>query len=342
MLVLSCPRSRYHGFTRIHLAHNGISDDVATFLDLIASPVVTIVSSIREVQLYHQSSSPEPSAGDIISLLWRSGVHPKRLDLNCDFAELFMRGPLQDSFASVTHLRLVLYDEAPVEKLFDYLFTLPSLQSLVLRMSLSGSMTSMHLGITPRMLPPNLHELRLAEPTILRSLLSLENPPSQFSVLVLSLIDQWEEVNPYLAHSTISATLKSLTLEECYTDSVYADARSGDAVGDGGLDLSRLDALRHLRIDQHYMWMARSVLAVLASIRGSSPSRPLEMIELSVELLERMKDEKYAEWRDIDTALADSGMWPHLRRLAVSARNGGQDVDFPGATMCQCASRGGS
>ncbi|KAJ7499970.1 hypothetical protein FB451DRAFT_1358963 [Mycena latifolia] len=75
--------------------------------------------------------------------------------------------------------------------------------------------------------------------------------------------------------------------------------------------------------------MAKSVLAVLARIHGSSTCRPLETIELSVDSMERMNHEEYVDWRDIDTVLADFSIWPNLRRLAVSARKGNQAVDFP-------------
>ncbi|KAJ7493765.1 hypothetical protein FB451DRAFT_1491132 [Mycena latifolia] len=278
------PRSRYRSFAIITLTRDRNIDTVKTFLHLVASPLVTFVSSVREVRLYHRSSygTPVLSAGDIISLLWRSGVHPTFLELDCHFTQLGMPAH-HDSFASLTHLRLVLHDEVPLEKLFYYLCAFPSLQSFSLHLPGPGSTTTLHPRITPRVLPPNLHELILDEPRII----------------------------------------------------------------DDGLDLSRLDALRHLRLHQHFTWMANSITTLLASIRGSSTSRLLETMDVSFIFIQYMNYEKYAEFRDVDSALADSSTWPHLRRLAMFASDGNKDVDFPAdarrilrANMPLCHARG--
>jgi hypothetical protein len=213
------PRSRHHHFRSISLARDRSTDTVRTFLHLLASPLVTFVSSIREVRLYFRSSygTPVLSAGDIILLLARYKVHPTSLDVDCQFNQLYMTGAQQASFASLTHLRLSLFNAVPLEKLFDYLCIFPSLQSLSLHIRDFKSELLSDRRLNRRVLPPDLHEMILAQPRILIGLLSLEPVPSQFSTLTLGSLDQWDEVNQYLAHSTISATLESLTLTECFT-----------------------------------------------------------------------------------------------------------------------------
>ncbi|KAJ6541031.1 hypothetical protein DFH09DRAFT_59241 [Mycena vulgaris] len=317
------PRSRYHTFSLIHLIRHRSADTVKMFLHLIASPLVTFISSIREVALHHRPSygAPVLSAGDIILLLSRYGIHPARLYLDCQFNQLGMRGVQQDSFASVTHLRLTLSmnmnTRVPLEQIFDYTRMFPSLQSLSLR----TDDISLLPRTTPRVLPPDLHELVLDGPEILHGLLSIDSPPAQFSSLNLTGIAEWEELNQYLANPTISGSLKSLTLSWW------------KAPDYGQLDLSHLGALRYLRVRDLEGSMPRSIVAVLASLRWSSSPLPLETIELFVELenyRQEMDCEQLGKWRAVDTALADSGiLGSHLRRLAVSTFSGGHPVDFP-------------
>ncbi|KAJ7356589.1 hypothetical protein DFH08DRAFT_460941 [Mycena albidolilacea] len=152
------PRSRYHHFASIRLVRDRSTDTVKTFLYLIASPLVTFISSIRDVDLYYRSSygTPVLSAGDIILLLSKSGIRLTRLNLDCHFNQLGM----QDSgrIASLTRLQLLLYGEVPLGTLFNYLVAFPSLESwmLAVRTESERGVQSQHRSAE---FPPNLHEL---------------------------------------------------------------------------------------------------------------------------------------------------------------------------------------
>jgi hypothetical protein len=105
------------------------------------------------------------------------------------------------------------------------------------------------------------------------------------------------------------------------------------SAGTGRIDLSHLNALRQLRIRENYMLMAASTVAVLNNL-GSASVRPLETIELFVDIIEQMNCTWLAEWRAIDTKLAESALaWPDLRRLVICAHlyrgHGGKAIAFP-------------
>ncbi|KAJ7924702.1 hypothetical protein B0H13DRAFT_1180948 [Mycena leptocephala] len=254
------PRSRHHHFASISLTRDRSTDNVKPFLHLVASPLVTFLSSIRDVQLYHRSSYGIPvlSAGDIILLLSKFGIHPTRLTLDCHFTQLGMQGSHRNSFTSLTHLHLSLYGEVPLEKLFSYLSAFPSLKSLSLGIRQSGSelgWISMQLQHNFTELPPSLRELDVHQPNILRCLSSVD-ASAQFSTLILRGIRRFHDVTQYLRNSAISTALISLTLDNCVTDAHF--------------DLSRLNSLRHLHIRQHQIWTASAVLR-------RSPLSPLTM-----------------------------------------------------------------
>ncbi|KAJ7114607.1 hypothetical protein C8R43DRAFT_127536 [Mycena crocata] len=320
------PRSRYHHFASIILRRDRSTDRVNSFLKLIASPLVTFISSIREVHLYHRPSygSPVLSPGDIIALLARAGVQPTHLHLNCQFNQL-IHGVQRTSFASLTHLRLTLCNEIPLEKMFDHLRAFPSLQSLTLQLQegQEAGRISIDSRTRPVALPASLRELEVVQPDILRSLVSLENPPSQFTGLILRQVDEWDDVNLYLRNMAISQCLTSLTLESCYT------ARD---IQDGGLDLRRLSALRHLHIQEDPRWIANTALSVLAKLQTPAP---LEAIRLNLRIGGSYKHiglQIFAAWSDVDTLLtgAESRVaFPHLRRVVVSAYQNRAALDIP-------------
>jgi len=277
------------------------------------------------VQLHHRSSYAIPvlSAGDVIALLSRSGIYPTRLTLDCHFTQFGIQKNERDSFTSITQLQLSFYGEVSLEKLFIYLAIFPSLESLSLGVHNAGSALgwiSLEPNKRPIELPSNLHELSVHQPTILRCLTSIEFPLAQFTALILRSIRLFPEVNRYLTHDVISCSLVSLTLDNCITDEVP------------DFDLSRLDALQHLHVRQHYMWTAVAVLETLASISRSPFPSGLQTITLLIYGIESIDWQDMAPWRELDAVLASSDSrikWPQLHRFSVCGHNWRLPVDVP-------------
>ncbi|KAJ7038993.1 hypothetical protein C8F04DRAFT_1088166 [Mycena alexandri] len=318
------PRSRYHYFASINLTRDRSTDTVKTFLYLIASPLVTFISSVREVQLHHRSSYAIPvfSAGDLIALLSSSGIYPTRLTLDCHFTQFGIQNE-RNSFTSITQLQLSFYGEVSLEKLFIHLSIFPFLESLSLAVHNAGSELGW-ISLQPHKkqieLPPNLHELSVHQPSILRCLTSIEFPLARFTALILQSIHLFPEVNRYLTNDVISCSLVSLTLDNCITDEVP------------DFDLSHLDVLQHLHIQQHYMWTAIAVLETLASISRSPSPRALQTIALLIYGIDSIDCEDMAPWRELDAILASSDShikWPQLHRLSVRGHNWRLPVDVP-------------
>ncbi|KAJ7618099.1 hypothetical protein DFH06DRAFT_98413 [Mycena polygramma] len=306
------PRSRYHHFCSISLTRDRSKDTVKTFLSLVASPLVTFISSIRDVQLYHRSSygTPVLSAGDIVVLLSRNGIHPTHLALDCHFNQVGIRESHRNGFASLTHLQLSFYGEVPLGRLFSYLSRFPSLKSLSLGIRNFGSelgWMSVEHQQNAAELPSHLYQLDIHQPDILRCLSSFDNP-AHFNGLILRRISHFPDVTRYLRTSANSVALVSLTLDHC--------------IPNNQLDLSRLEALRHLHIMQHHMWAATVLLEVLGSIAEASSPRPLEAIEIELDGREFRVDEdmEMPPWSTLDAVLAGPEAnlrWPSLRRLTV-------------------------
>ncbi|KAJ7087092.1 hypothetical protein C8R44DRAFT_31361 [Mycena epipterygia] len=339
-------RTRYHCFPRIHLTRDRDVDTVKPFLHLLWSPLVTFTSSVREVRLHYRSSYATPvlSAGDIILLLSRFGVHPARLDLNCQFDQLGMKGAQPNSFASVTHLGLALSKEIPFGSFPRYLATFPALQSLSLAVLYSwaaeaGQFSSVSTSTYPEALPPNLHKLELNHSALLRWLLWLDVPP-QISTLVLRDLYPSPQVNEYLANPKVSGALTSLTLHDRFADLTHET-----------LDLSHLAALRRLHIHQHasqsLLPTATATLALLTRISRSPDACPLlETVELTSNAYEFARGQ-IEHWRGVDTILAGP-LWPRLRRVMVRVCSAGSHHVAAEATITRavqenlplCAARG--
>ncbi|KAJ6522735.1 hypothetical protein B0H19DRAFT_654840 [Mycena capillaripes] len=211
------PRSRYHHFASIYLIRDRSRDTLKTFFYLVASPLVTFISSVRDVELYHRSSygTPVLSAGDIITSLWKFGIRPTHLTLNCYFNQIGIHGS-QNSFASLTHLGLSLIGDVQLGKLFNNLSAFPSLKSLEFHPSsfLELAQISVQSEDTPTNLPSNLRELVIHLPHVLRSLALLDSS-AQFTTLILRQIRHFTDVTQYFHNKTISASLVSLTLDHC-------------------------------------------------------------------------------------------------------------------------------
>ncbi|KAJ7166180.1 hypothetical protein C8R46DRAFT_1097254 [Mycena filopes] len=322
------PRSRYYHFASISLTRDRSTDTVKTFLYLLASPLVTFTSSIREVQLHHRSSYAIPvlSAGDIIALLSRSGIFPTRLTLDCHFTQFGLQHTQRNSFPSITHLELSFYGEVSLEKLFLYLLMFPALASLSLGVHNAGSEVgwiSMQPPEKTIALPSNLHELRIHQPSILRCLTSTNLPLAQFTTVVLQSIRRFPEVNRYLTNDVVCRSLVSLTLENCITD-------------DGlGLDLSSLAALQHLHVRQHYLWTAPALLDALTSLACAHfPTlATIEVVIYGVTSINCLTEDM-VQWRLLDAVLAAPLRWPQLKRVTVCGHTDsgvGVDTDAPRA-----------
>ncbi|KAJ7452689.1 hypothetical protein B0H11DRAFT_282283 [Mycena galericulata] len=219
------PRSRYYYFSSIKLVRDRGRDTVKPFLSLVASPLATFISSVREVQLMHKSSygAPVLSAGDIIGLLARYGINPTSLYLKCQCTQLSMGRTRGDLFPALTHLQLTLYDaqieDGAFEKVLNQLQTFPSLKSLAL---ITGSKQPGRdsLDTTPNMLPPTVRQLDVMASSWILGRMLLLDPPSNISTLILRRIFVgWGEIDKYLSNSRVRATLRSLSLDGCdYSD----------------------------------------------------------------------------------------------------------------------------
>ncbi|KAJ7609556.1 hypothetical protein DFH06DRAFT_1346280 [Mycena polygramma] len=205
---------------------------------------------------------------------------------------------------------LSFYGEVPLGRLFSYLSTFPSLKSLSLGIRNFGSELGW-MSVEPQQnaaeLPSHLYQLDIHQPDILRCLSSFDNP-AHFNGLILRRISHFPDVTRYLRTSANSVALVSLTLDHC--------------IPNNQLDLSRLEALRHLHIMQHHMWAATVLLEVLGSIAEASSPRPLEAIEIELDGREFRVDEdmEMPPWSTLDAVLAGPEAnlrWPSLRRLTV-------------------------
>ncbi|KAJ7087086.1 hypothetical protein C8R44DRAFT_820283 [Mycena epipterygia] len=287
------PRTRYHLFACIRLFRNPGIDTVKPFLHLISSPLVTFTSSVREVRLYYQFTrgpGPRVSAGDIILLLSRAQIRPRRLHLNSEYRQLGVEDFKRYSFASVTHLELALSKQIPVGNLPAYLSLFDSLQSL--------SLTAHHRGRV-----------------------SIDSFPTEtvFPVQVHTLeLNHWDsEVTQYLTSIVGSNALTSLTLTDCCTDS-----EDDPAVR---LELSHLHALRHLHIHRTSDFQTPAATSVFRALAGICWAKLLETIEVTVDCFEFIRPARIRQWRDVDALLAatdPSPLWPQLCRVTVRACSG--------------------
>ncbi|KAJ7743689.1 hypothetical protein DFH07DRAFT_749811 [Mycena maculata] len=122
------PRSRHNYFSTISLIRNHSTDNVKTFLRLVASPLATFISSVREVHLSHRSSygAPVLSVGDIVALLSRYGVNPTSFHLYCQSNRLSVDGAQGELFPSLTHFRITQSEgDTSLGKILDFIHSPP-------------------------------------------------------------------------------------------------------------------------------------------------------------------------------------------------------------------------
>ncbi|KAJ7257805.1 hypothetical protein C8J57DRAFT_545492 [Mycena rebaudengoi] len=212
------PSSRFHLFSSIHLRRDRSRDTVKTFLLLVQSPLATFLSCVLEVHLHHRPTYAIPvfSAGDLLALLTRTGLHPRNLFLDCQVSGdnlTLPPGTPQGFLASLTHLRLNSLYEVLLDKLVDYVCGFPLLESLSLGL----------MSIVPRRpkstaLPPNLHTLDVPEPSILDWLLTLDPIPQQISTLIFrGLRVGRPRINQYLRNGATAGVVQSLTIDQYTT-----------------------------------------------------------------------------------------------------------------------------
>ncbi|KAJ6620484.1 hypothetical protein B0H10DRAFT_2021768 [Mycena sp. CBHHK59/15] len=290
------PRSRLYLFSSVYLIRDRRKDTVSRFMQLIESPLVTFLPYIEEVKLHHRSSYGAPvfSATDILTALSDSGLSPVRLSVDCRFDSL----KFPQTFAvSLTHLRLDLYNEVPLEDLVDYVCSFPLLESLSLGLQSETYISSSQPRTTT--LPRNLHTLDVSDPGILEWLLSVD---PQISTLTLREVEVWPLVNAYLVDRAAGA-LRSLTLDSCYIDNSAL----------GRPDLSHLDGLRHLDLEQERYQMAGSLSWVISSICEAPACRTLETIQLGM-----YNAKRYTNCAQMKTAAESS--WSSLRSSILRDR----------------------
>ncbi|KAJ7625984.1 hypothetical protein FB45DRAFT_1060561 [Roridomyces roridus] len=308
------PRSRYHYFSSVQLVRNTNRDTLRTFILILASPLATFISSVREVYIFHHSSygTPVLSAGDIIGLFARYGLAPTLLHLSCSLRHLGAAAPLP----SVTHLRLELGPRIPdsrpaaFELVVNFIHEFPGLRSLALGVGLQ--ILENVAGYTLRPPPPNLREIEISTPAVLGYMLSL-GTPLILPELIVRFVDeqQWGEVERYLSDERVRGRIECLTLTDCSALPV----------------LPSLEGLGHLVIAQPFHYMGPHLRVALLSLSRTASAKRLE--SLTLHGTRHGRGEAFAsvlppvgEWSEMDDILTDVELWPRLRTVYVCGGDG--------------------
>ncbi|KAJ7651298.1 hypothetical protein FB45DRAFT_1079010 [Roridomyces roridus] len=319
-------RSRYHSFSSIKLVRSQSVklDTVTTFLQILESPLVTIVPSVREVYLSHKTNRiPVLSIGDIICLLARHGLTPTFLSISGRCNRLGRAGP----FPSTTRIHLCLTD-AVLTQMVDFIHDFGSLECLSLDLRerpVDHTVTTAKQRRKLR-LPPSLCELRVVKPQALRSMLALRYLPILTRLLVHGTSESgWKDVGAYLSDPRVSSTLEHLTVEDGFT---------------GEHSLPSLPTLRHLSIRKPIPYIAYHASTVVASLHRAAGARKLQTVELLDSMAYSYGSADERKWPELDSMLADRIAFPCLRTVIVGAEDLDAGIKLVCALMPLCDAQG--
>ncbi|KAJ7354587.1 hypothetical protein DFH08DRAFT_855339 [Mycena albidolilacea] len=320
------PRSRSYRFSSIGLSvdpkYQKEPERVHAFLSLISSPLVTFVPFVRKVHLVHlrelrNKGAQVISPDRILTHLETCGIRPTYLFLNSvqHVMRPFAGRPVFAS--SLVHLHLEIHNHHIIlRSVIDYICAYPLLECVTIK--------GMPKMITPtkpmsRALPPRLHTMHAGHPLVADWILTLDPVPKQIMTLGLvgfGLEDRWPIINAYLS-STAAVNITSLIFD--------------DSIPEYGIgpDLHHLRCIKHLTVSSSYTRTPRDLLAVLKRLQMSPAAQRLETITL---LLGFREETFYGfkanpDWLAVDRVLANTTLWPRLRRITGTTEDDTDDGD---------------
>ncbi|KAJ6620536.1 hypothetical protein B0H10DRAFT_2021955 [Mycena sp. CBHHK59/15] len=310
------PRSRHHLFSSTDLSAywNPEPNAVTEFLCLIESPKATLIPFVITVVLEKRSWGMTPIR-NILARLARSGIRPKFLHINCPVYEPTISPDCPPVFfMSLTRLTLHLHNDMAMATLVDYVCAFPLLEYFYV-----GGSATYTTQVRPfaKALPPRLHTLGITNPVFVHWVLSLEPMPQQLRTTILRAIrlsEKWPAINRFL-DSAAAIGVQSLIFEHCdtYPHSILPNLQS-------------LGQLQHLTFEHDHSMLADCLLGVLGALRASPARNVVETIDLHIFsdgltdlciVNYGLRSRRREQWRANDEILADTKLFPRLRRVGV-------------------------